>query len=168
MTEPRRAAVIVSSDRASSGGYEDLSGPAAVTWLESHGLAVSRPVVIPDEPTALGEALKQACTEGVDLVVISGGTGIGPRDRTPQVLDETCDYAVAGIGELLRRESLKYTLNAYLSRCGGWVRGRALILALPGNPKAVTEQLDILADLLPHALMAVRGECLHRRKVATP
>jgi molybdopterin biosynthesis enzyme MoaB len=82
------------------------------------------------------------------------------------VLDKVCDFAVPGFGEMLRAGSLKYSLNAYLSRCGGWVKGRALVLALPGNPKAVTEQLGIMKDLLPHALQSVRGECKHRRKTA--
>lgn len=164
MGEFLKAAVIVSSDRAHHGTYEDKSGPAASAWLEAHGFQVQSVAVIPDEPSKLRETVTSLVETSADLIVVSGGTGLGPRDRTPNTLDSHCDYAVPGIGELLRRESLKYSLNAYLSRCGGWVNGRTLVLALPGNPKAVTEQLDILSDLLPHALKSLRGECSHRRK----
>jgi molybdenum cofactor synthesis domain-containing protein len=160
----RLAAVIVSSDRATSGTYEDLSGPAAVGWLGSHGFEVVGKVVVPDDAVRLADELDHFVTMGANLVVISGGTGIGPRDVTPQTMARHCDYEVPGLGEMLRRESLKYSLNAYLSRCGGWVKGRTLVLALPGNPKAVTEQLAILEDLLPHAVEAARGACAHRRK----
>lgn len=162
--ERLKAAVIVSSDRASAGTYEDKSGPAAGGWLESHGFAVLGVTVIADEPNLLRETLHKLMDQRVDLVVVSGGTGLGPRDQTPQVLQDVCDYQVPGFGELLRQESLKYSLNAYLSRCGGWVKGRTLILALPGNPKAVTEQLGILQDVLPHALTSLRGQCSHRRQ----
>lgn len=157
-------AVIVSSDRAHTGTYEDLAGPAARTWLEGKRHTVLSVVVVPDEPEALTAAIDRALHSGVNLIVVSGGTGLSPRDRTPQTLDQYCDYQIPGFGELLRQGSLKYSLNAYLSRCGGWVKQQAIILALPGNPKAVTEQLDILSDVLPHALMSVKGECKHRRK----
>lgn len=160
---PPLSHVIVSSDRASQGTYEDQSGPAAKAWLEEHGYSVSSLRVIGDDSSLLAELVTAAESQGIPLVVISGGTGLGPRDITPQTLDKICDYAIPGFGELLRRESLKYSLNAYLSRCGGWVKGRSLILALPGNPKAVREQLSILQDLLPHALKALRGTCDNRR-----
>lgn len=172
-TSPRlSAAVLVSSDRSFTGAYEDLSGPAARDYLTGKGFDVNTVRVVPDDAGAITEAVLAALkgseeARTPDLLVISGGTGLGPRDITPQTLDKFCDYHVPGIGEMLRRESLKYSLNAYLSRCGGWVRGATLILALPGNPKAVVEQLEILADLLPHALMSVRGECKHRRKTET-
>ena len=166
MTDISRASVIVSSDRAHSGTYEDFSGPAAGSWLEIHGFAVQGVTVVPDEPHVLRETIHRAMEQQVDLVVVSGGTGLGPRDVTPQVLSDMCDYQIPGFGELLRQGSLKYSLNAYLSRCGAWVKGRTLILALPGNPKAVTEQLGLLEDLLPHALKSLRGRCDHRRKTA--
>ena len=165
MSETRRtAAIIVSSDRANSGTYEDLSGPAAQNWLEAKGLEIAGKCVVPDEAGPLREMLDTYVSRGVNLVVISGGTGLGPRDITPQVLDATCDYSIPGFGEMLRQGSLKYSLNSYLSRCGGWVKGRTIVLALPGNPKAVVEQLDIMADLLPHALKSMQGKCDHRRK----
>jgi len=161
----RTAAVIVSSDRAHAGTYVDESGPAVRAWLEDQGYEVASLTVVADEPADLNGAILGA--KGIDLIITSGGTGISPRDVTPQTLDAICDYSIPGIGELLRAGSLKYSLNAYLSRCGGWVKDGSLILALPGNPKAVVEQLGIISDLLPHAVSAVKGKCGHRRKTET-
>ena len=160
------AVVLVASDRAHQGTYQDRSGPAAAAWLMDQGMAVQAVTILPDDRDALTHALDSCCARLADelaLVVISGGTGLGPRDVTPQVLNHFADYEIPGFGELLRRESLRYSLNAYLSRCGGWVRSGVLILALPGNPKAVVEQLEILRDLLPHALKSLKGRCDHRR-----
>jgi len=157
------ASVIVSSDRAFHGTYTDQSGPAAQGWLADHGYDVQGVQVVADDRAMLAEMVHAAVARDTQLIVISGGTGLGPRDITPQTLDDLCDYPIPGFGEMLRRESLKYSLNAYLSRCGGWVKGRSLMLALPGNPKAVVEQLSILQDLLPHALKAVAGTCDNRR-----
>ncbi len=161
---PYTSAIIVSSDRAHTGTYDDLSGPAAKDWLEAKGFPVAGKVVVPDEAGPLREMLDTYVSRGVSLVVVSGGTGLGPRDITPQVLDAACDYSIPGFGEMMRQGSLKYSLNAYLSRCGGWVKGRTIVLALPGNPKAVVEQLDLMADLLPHALKSINGKCGDRRK----
>jgi molybdenum cofactor synthesis domain-containing protein len=160
-----RVAVVVASDRAHDGTYVDGSGPAAVEWLQKKRYDVLEKVVVPDEANALIEAVLGFVEQAADLVIVSGGTGIGPRDITPQTLAAICDYQIPGFGELLRAESLKYSRNAYLSRCGGWVKDKSLVLALPGNPKAVTEQLDILGDLLPHALKALHGKCKDRRPV---
>ncbi|MCX6105370.1 MAG: MogA/MoaB family molybdenum cofactor biosynthesis protein [Proteobacteria bacterium] len=167
MNEPLQAKVLVSSDRASDGLYDDLSGPAAYNWLENHGFKVLGIQIIPDDRELLSQAIGSICQDGVALLVTSGGTGLGSRDVMPQVLDSICDYAIPGFGELLRRESLRYSLNAYLSRCGGWVKQRTLILALPGNPRAVCEQLDILSDLLPHALKSIGDACNDRRPTPT-
>lgn len=163
MTELRNAKVLVSSDRAADGIYGDLSGPAAANWLELHGYRVEGIQIVADDRPEIERAIEIACTSEIDLLVISGGTGLGSRDITPQTLDAIADYSIPGFGELLRRESLRYSLNAYLSRCGGWVKNRVLVLALPGNPKAVCEQLDILSDLLPHALKSLDNACKDRR-----
>lgn len=168
MTEPMKTGVIVCSDRASSGTYEDKSGPAASAWLSAHNYFCKDVVVIPDNAEMLTEVVQTMSSSDLDFIVISGGTGLGPTDITPQTLDAVCDYEVPGFGEMLRQQSLKYSLNSYLSRCGGWVLNRKLIFALPGNPKAVTEQLDILQELLPHAIESVQGKCKHRRPTGTP
>ena len=159
--------VVICSDRASSGTYEDKSGPAASRWLVDNGFISRDVIVIPDSSEMLTEIIQTSILVDNDFIVISGGTGISPTDITPQTLDEICEYSVPGFGEMLRRESIKYSLNAYLSRCGAWVLKRKLIFALPGNPKAVVEQLEIIKDLLPHALDAVQGVCKHRRPVET-
>lgn len=164
MSEARKAHVIVCSDRSFNGTYEDQSGPAAKAWLTEKKFETTGPTVVPDDANVLSETVLSAIAAGTDLVVISGGTGLSPRDITPQTLDRLCDYNIPGFGELLRAESLKYSLNAYLSRCGGWVKDQRLVLALPGNPKAVVEQLGILEGLLDHAMKAVHNECAHRRK----
>lgn len=157
--------VIISSDRASQGVYEDKTGPAAEKWLRSQGFNNTGITIVPDDSKNIRMEILMTLSE-IELLVISGGTGLGPRDITPQVVKSVADYEVPGFGELLRKESLKYSLNSYLSRCGGYVKNHKLILVLPGNPKAVTEQLDILSDLLPNALCALKGECKHRNRKA--
>ncbi len=155
------AHVIVCSDRASSQQYEDMAGPAAQQWLARQGFAVSGITVIPDSEKLLNNVVSQlSSTE--DVIVISGGTGLSARDITPQVLSKHCDYEIPGIGEHLRRESLKYSPNALLSRGGAWVKNGRLIFALPGNPKAVIEQLDILGSLVRNSVTSARGLCAHR------
>jgi molybdenum cofactor synthesis domain-containing protein len=168
MNHRHNVLVVVSSDRASSGTYEDKSGPAAREWLTEHGYTCRDVVVIPDNAEQLSEVVQTAVQSDIDFIIVSGGTGIGPTDLTPQTLNGICEYEVPGFGEMLRKESLKYSLNSYLSRCGGWVLRKKLIFALPGNPKAVKEQLDILQELLPHAVDAVQGKCKHRRPVDSP
>ncbi|MBI2646200.1 MAG: MogA/MoaB family molybdenum cofactor biosynthesis protein [Deltaproteobacteria bacterium] len=166
MEKHYKSYVIVSSDRAAHGTYKDEAGPAAEKWLKKNGYQNSGVKVIPDDEERIRMEVLITLNE-TDLLVVSGGTGLGPRDVTPQIVKSIAEYEIPGFGELLRQESLKYSLNSYLSRCGGYVKNNKLILALPGNPKAVTEQLNILKDLLPNALCALRGECKHRnRKVA--
>ncbi|MBF0443008.1 MAG: MogA/MoaB family molybdenum cofactor biosynthesis protein [Oligoflexales bacterium] len=159
--ESFKAAIIVSSDRAYQGIYRDESGPSAKQWLESKGFSVLDVRVVPDDRDRLLAEIED-CLKISDFIVISGGTGLGPRDLTPQILDEYCDYSIPGIGEYLRSGSLKYSLNSFLSRCGGWVKGGKLVLGLSGSPKAVKEQLGILGDLIQHSVWSLKGECHHR------
>lgn len=157
-----RAAVLVFSDRAAAGTYEDRSGPAAVAWLIAHGFEVSPSCVLPDDPKVIKDAVLTRLSDH-DLLVCSGGTGITPRDLTPQTLYSFCEYEIPGIGELLRRESMAITSHAAFGRGGAWVKQQKLILALPGNPKAVTEQLTMLTDILTPALLALKGQCRSQR-----
>jgi len=161
-SEATKASVIVSSERASNGTYIDTCGPAASSWLTAHACVVEPIVLVADDRSALTVAVTSAVAKGQHLVVISGGTGLGSKDFTPQLVDKLCDYSIPGIGELLRRESLKYSLGAYLSRCGAWVKDGTLILALPGEPKAMVDHLGILSDLLPQALRKLRNSRDHR------
>lgn len=167
MDKSTTAHVIVCSDRAARSDYEDRAGPAAAAWLEKAGILISGITVIPDQANAIEDTLVSHW-ETSDFIIVSGGTGISPTDITPQVLNRICDYEVSGIGEHLRRESLVYSPNALLSRGGAWMFKGKLIYALPGNPKAVTEQLDILGDLIASSVTASKGLCKHRGHRNTP
>lgn len=163
----RRVAVVVASDRAAAGEYEDRSGPAAVAWFEARGWRTSPPVVVPDgEPVreALAALLVRAPDDVPHLVVTTGGTGLGPRDRTPEATHAVLDREVPGIAELVRARSLaptdptkKAVPAAALSRGTAGVAGRTLVINLPGSVGGVTDGLDALADVLPHAVDQLAG-----------
>ena len=146
------------SDRASAGEYVDRSGPVLRRFLASWGLAVRTVDVLPDEPARLVNRLDSWAAAGVRLVLTSGGTGIGPRDRTPEALDRWAELRVPGIGEWMRAESAKHTSSGWLSRGGAWVKGRMLVVALPGSPKALEEILPGLAPIVLHALAMAEGK----------
>jgi cyclic pyranopterin phosphate synthase len=148
----------VLSDRASAGEYADKSGPVLRRFLEAWGLELLGVEVVPDEPARLTGLLDRWAAEGVELVLTSGGTGIGPRDRTPETLDAWAERTIPGLGEWMRAESAKHTTSAWLSRGGGWSRGRMLVVALPGSPKALEEILPGLRDIVLHALEMSEGQ----------
>ena len=146
-----RIAVIVLSDRAAAGTRPDACIPVIRDMLgPTFDLRDER--ILPDEPAALQAALIELADAGVPLVLTSGGTGLGPRDRTPQATAAVIDYEVPGIGEAMRAESNKFVPTAMLSRAIAGVRDRTLIVNLPGSPKAVRETLAILLPALAHAL----------------
>lgn len=151
-----KALVLTVSDRASRGEYEDRSGPAVESALTAGmpGLAVSRQIVS-DEPAEIRAAFLANLDK--DFIITSGGTGIGPRDKCPDVTEAFCDSQVPGIAEYLRRESCRQTVNAVFSRGRAGVKGRTLIVNLPGSQKGAQYCAELLAGILPHAHKMLHG-----------
>ncbi|GAB3054348.1 MogA/MoaB family molybdenum cofactor biosynthesis protein [Micromonospora schwarzwaldensis] len=151
-----RARVIVASNRAAAGVYEDTSGPLLVAGLRELGCTVDAPVVVPDgEP--VGDALRAARDEGVDVVLTSGGTGITPTDRTPEVTGALLDYEIPGIAEAIRAHSREAVPTAALSRGRAGVAGRTLVVNLPGSRGGARDGLAVLGPILRHAVDQLRG-----------
>ncbi|HKU82272.1 MAG TPA: MogA/MoaB family molybdenum cofactor biosynthesis protein [Candidatus Tumulicola sp.] len=153
-----KAALIVLSDRAASGARPDGCIPVMREKLGS-AYDVVRESVIPDDPSALqAELIELADASAADVILTSGGTGLGPRDRTPQATAAILDYEVPGIAEAIRAASVPIVPTAMLSRALAGVRHRTLIVNLPGSPKAVGESLDAIVGVLPHALELLAGQ----------
>lgn len=146
------AATVTLSDRASQGGYEDKSGKLLAGLLEASGAEVRQRLLLPDESAPLVDAIRGLHAEGVRLVICTGGTGVAPRDITPEAVTAACDRLVPGIGELLRQHGARFTPNSWASRSLAGVLGDTLVVALPGSPKAVGEGMQCLLPLLPHLL----------------
>jgi len=152
-----RAAILTVSDAGARGERSDASGDLIAARLASLPAAVVSRALVPDEPDAISSAVL-AAAESADLLVITGGTGLGPRDVTPQTLRALLDYEVPGMAEAMRARGLASTPHAMLSRQVAGVRGHCLVLALPGSPRGVDESLDAVWPALPHGLRLLRGE----------
>jgi molybdopterin adenylyltransferase len=147
-----RAALIVLSDRAASGQRADECIPIMRERL-GRVYSIVRESILPDDAAALqAEIIELADSHAADLVLTSGGTGLSPRDRTPQATAAVIDYEVPGIAEAIRTASIAKTKSAMLSRALAGVRDRTLVVNLPGSPRAVEESLDVVLPVLPHAL----------------
>ena len=153
-----RVAVLTISDSVSRGEREDLSGPAVVAFCRGLGWEITSALHISDDPAGNREQLREIADSGrVDLLLTSGGTGIGPRDNTPEATQAVADRVVPGISEEMRRKGLTHTPTAVLSRGTAAVRCKTLIVNLPGSPKGAVESLEAVASLLPHAVKVLHG-----------
>ncbi|WP_433530550.1 MogA/MoaB family molybdenum cofactor biosynthesis protein [Micromonospora sp. CA-263727] len=151
-----RARVVVASNRAAAGVYADTSGPLLVAGLRELGCAVDEPVVVPDgEP--VGRAVAAAVADAVDVVLTSGGTGITPTDRTPDVTRALLDYEIPGIAEAIRAHSRDKVPTAALSRAVAGVAGRTLVVNLPGSTGGARDGLAVLGPILAHTVDQLRG-----------
>lgn len=150
-----RIAVLTISDRAHSGVYADLSGPAAVQWLRG---VITSPIeiscrIVPDGRASVGAALMDLADNwGADLILATGGTGPAPRDLTPQALTDVAQMQLPGFGEAMRRANLAHVPTAILSRQEAAVRGKTLIITLPGSPNAIAASLEAIFAAVPYCL----------------
>lgn len=155
----KTAAILVMSDRASKGEYEDKSGPVLRELLTNAGAEIKCCDIIPDEAHKIATSIKELAAQYTpDLLIASGGTGPGPRDVTPEVLEDMSDRMLEGLGDLLRAESLHFTDTAWLSRMTAGMVGSTLVIAFPGSPKAVKECWDIIAPFIGDALNKIRKQ----------
>ncbi len=156
---PWQAAVITLSDKGARGEREDKSGPAIAARLRECGYEVVEELLLADEPAALKAALMRLSDQRqLDLILTTGGTGFGPRDTTPEATLQVATRQAPGIAEAIRAASLKITPHAMLSRAASVIRGKTLIINLPGSPKACMESMDVFMDSIPHAMGLLRGD----------
>ncbi len=153
-----RVAVVTISDSCARGERQDISGPTIEEMLPAGTYEICQRKTLPDEEDMIALGLTQLADRvKADVVLTTGGTGLGPRDVTPEATTMVCDRMVPGLGELMRTESLKKTPHASLSRAVAGIRGASLIINLPGSPKAVRECLEVILPILPHAIEMMRG-----------
>jgi molybdopterin adenylyltransferase len=153
-----RTAILTVSDMCAQGKRADTSGQTIEEMLPEDTFEVCQKTIIPDDHETITRTLRRFADElNVEVVLTTGGTGLGPRDVTPEATTAVCNRMVPGLSEIIRSESYKKTLNAVLSRGVSAMRENTLIINLPGSPKAVRECLEIILNVLPHAVEMMRG-----------
>jgi molybdenum cofactor synthesis domain-containing protein len=153
-----RVAVLTVSDSVSRGEREDVSGPAVVAFCRGLGWEVVAALRTSDDPAAIRKLLTEWADSGrVDLILTTGGTGIGPRDNAPEATQAVADRVIPGIAEEMRRKGLEKTPTAVLSRGIAASRAKTLLVNLPGSPKGASESLEAVAHLFPHAVRVLHG-----------
>jgi len=154
-----KAGILTVSDRSSRGEREDASGPALRRWLSERGVKTGRLEIVPDEEDRIAAVLMNwADEEEFELILTTGGTGMSPRDVTPEATLKVVERTIPGFGERMRSRSLEMTPMAILSRAVAGVRKRSLIINLPGSPKGAVENLEAVWDAVPHAVEKIRGD----------
>ena len=151
-----RVGIITISDRASKGIYQDQGGPALKKAVEARGWTFEVQSLVPDEMAQIQNAIRQHVARGCNLILTTGGTGVTPRDVTPEAVREIANRELPGFGEVMRLESLKLTPHAILSRSLAAVVEEALVVCLPGKPSAAVECLGFVAGAIPHCLELLR------------
>jgi molybdenum cofactor synthesis domain-containing protein len=155
---PIRIAIVIPSDRAHSGERPDATGPALAEAVRALPAEVMSVTVVPDERVVIATKIAEAADRaGADVVLVAGGTGLGPRDVTPEATMDAVDREAPGIAELIRARSLEVTARASLSRAVAGVRGKTLVIDLPGSPKGAVESFGFVAEILPHAVAMLGG-----------
>ncbi len=157
--KPIRAAILTVSDKGSRGQRTDESGPALARWLGEHGVEIAASALVADEQALIARTLEQWCDAGEsDLVLTTGGTGVSPRDVTPEATLQVVERIIPGFSEAMRAASLAKTPFAMIARgvCG--IRHRTLILNLPGSPAAAVENLEAVWAAVPHAIRKIQGD----------
>jgi molybdopterin adenylyltransferase len=144
--------IITISDRASNGLYDDLGGPALKVAAEAYGWKVLSQALVPDDMQDIQRAVREQVAGGCQLILTTGGTGVAPRDVTPEAVREIGGRELPGFGEVMRLESTKLTPNAILSRSLAMVVDKALVICLPGKPKGAVECLGFVAGAVPHCV----------------
>ena len=153
-----RAAILTISDSVARGEREDLSGPAIAERCRELGWTVAAALQCSDDPEEIRSQLHTVADSGLaDLLLTTGGTGLGPRDSTPEATTDAADRLIPGIAEEIRRKGAEKTPTALLSRGVAVLRHKTIIINLPGSPKGAIESLDAIAHLLPHAVEVLRG-----------
>lgn len=154
-----KAAVLTLSDKGARGERADASGPALETWLAEQGVIVTRREIIPDDVETIVVTLTEWADSGAfDLVLTTGGTGVSPRDVTPDATLRVVERVIPGFGEVMRARSLEKTPHAMISRAIAGIRGGTLIINLPGSPKGAVENLAAVWPAVPHAVEKIQGD----------